>query len=102
MADEKSEKEERLDYTIQSFAGQFFVAILPVELCGRYYSTICQTVHCCHLTSVTVWKTIPLLLLLSKTSSDNLSHFYLHPIHHKLRSFELPWQQFNKLLLSVV
>ena len=35
MADMKSEIEARLNYDIQQFAGQFFDAILPVELCGR-------------------------------------------------------------------
>jgi len=35
MAAVKSEREARLNYNIQPFARDEFVAILPVELCGR-------------------------------------------------------------------
>jgi hypothetical protein len=37
MADTKSENKTMLNYTIQPFAGQFFVANLPVELYGRKF-----------------------------------------------------------------
>jgi hypothetical protein len=44
-----------LNYTIQPFGGQFFEAILPVELCGRQFQRF-------------FFSQIFL--------SDNLSHFY--------------------------
>jgi len=60
MASAKLEKETRLNYTIQSFAGQLFAAILPEELFGRQFQF-----------------SSPLI-----PQSDNFSHFYF--------AFDLP------------
>jgi len=60
MADAKSENKAKLNYTIRPLAEQFFVAILPEELCGRQFQFSFSL----------------------KPSFDNLSHFYF--------AFDLP------------
>ena len=57
---------------------------------------------CCHLTSETAWKRIPFSSFSLKPSSDNLSHFNFAFDPPQIMIIYLRWQQFKKLLQSVV
>jgi hypothetical protein len=78
----KSENEARLNYTIQPLTRENIVAILSVELCGKnsIKSSLRQNL---------------------RRDLKTYLQLIMHSTSHKLRSFELPWPKFIKLLQAL-
>jgi len=83
MAEGKSENETWLNYTIKPYAKHFFGTISSVQQLAK------RDWHVFSVQNLYEHMTIYL-------------PFSMHSNHRKVRSFDVPWQQFNKLLQQLL